>query len=501
MDDRLDALRARLREIDDVESAAAVLEWDQNTYMPTGGSGGRGRQLATLSRLAHGLRTDPALGALLEALRPLEDSLPEDAADRALIRLARREHARAARLPGDFVAALAEHTSAAYVAWTKARPADDFASMVPFLEKTVEMSRQWAGFFPEHDHPADALMDVSDPGTTAATVRHLFADLREVLVPLARAIAERPAPDDAFLHLLYDESAQLDLGREVVSSLGYDFERGRQDLTHHPFMTRLSGGDVRITTRVQDNDLGDAFFSTVHEAGHALYEQNIDTAYDGSPLGHGVSAGVHESQSRLWENLVGRSRPFWDHLYSTVQKRFPAQLGDVPLDAFYRAINRVAPSLIRVDADEVTYNLHVMIRVDLELALLEGKLAPKDLPEAWNARYQADLGVRPSNDREGVLQDVHWYCTTIGGSFQGYTLGNVMSAQFFEAASRAHPEIEARMAQGDVSPLREWLRDNLWCHGARFEPSALVERATGKPLGIEPYAAYLRGKFGPLYGL
>jgi carboxypeptidase Taq len=320
-------------------------------------------------------------------------------------------------------------------------------------------------------------------------------------VPLVQAIAAQPTADYACLRQKFPEAQQLAFGSAVVKQLGYDFQRGRQDKTHHPFCTTFSLGDVRITTRVKENNLGDALFSTIHEAGHAMYEQGIRRELEGTPLARGTSSGVHESQSRLWENLVGRGRGFWRFFYPKLQAAFPAQLGSVPLDAFYRAINKVERSLIRTDADEVTYNLHVMIRFDFELQLLEGKLAVRDLPEAWRERYQADLGIASPDDRDGVLQDVHWFGGQIGGVFQGYTLGNILSAQFYAAALRANPQIPDQIAGGEFTPLHAWLQENIYQHGAKFTANELVKRATGQPLTIEPYIRYLRTKYGELYKL
>ncbi len=335
----------------------------------------------------------------------------------------------------------------------------------------------------------------------ASTVRTLFAQLREQLVPLMRTITEQPAADDACLHQHFPEQQQWALGEEIIRRLGYDFERGRQDKTHHPFMTKFSLGDVRITTRFKEDDLTEGLFSTIHEAGHAMYEQGIKMDLEGTPLAGGTSAGVHESQSRLWENIVGRGKSFWQGWYPRLQQEFPEQLGSVPLDTFYRAINKVQRSLIRTDADEVTYNLHVMLRFDLELELLEGTLQARDLPEAWRERYRADLGITPPDERDGVLQDVHWFGGIVGGSFQGYTLGNILSAQFYETATLAHPLIEQEIAAGEFGTLHGWLKDNLYQHGRKYTAPELVERATGGPLSIEPYMRYLRGKFGELYAL
>jgi carboxypeptidase Taq len=320
-------------------------------------------------------------------------------------------------------------------------------------------------------------------------------------VPIVRAIAEQPSADDSCLRAGFPEVPQLDFGVAVIRRFGYDLDRGRLDKTHHPFCTKFSSGDVRITTRVNENDLGDALFSTLHEAGHALYEQGIDPAFEGTRLDSGTSMGVHESQSRLWENLVGRSRGFWEHFYPELCKVFPEQLKAVPLETFYRAINKVERSLIRTDADEVTYNLHVMLRFALELDLLEGRLKVKDLPEAWRARFKADLGIEPHDDRDGCLQDVHWYGGGIGGAFQSYTIGNILSAQFYAAAVEAHPEIPHEMRRGEFGTLHAWLRDRLYRHGSKFQPDEIVRRATGKPMTIAPYIAYLRSKYGELYRL
>ncbi len=494
-------LKARLLEINDLESAAALLYWDQSTYMPPGGSVARGRQLATLGQLAHTKFTDPEIGRLLDALRPYEEQHAYDSDEASLIRVTRRDYERAINLPAPFVAEMYSHTSEAFTVWTKARAENNFAAMQPYLEKTLELSRQAADFFPGYEHIADPLIDWSDYGMKATSVRAIFADLREQLVPLVQAITAQPVADDGCLKQHYPEDRQWAIGLEVVKRFGYDLERGRQDKTHHPFMTKFSLGDVRITTRVNEHDLGEALFGTFHEAGHAMYEQGIRMDYDGTPLAAGTSSGVHESQSRLWENIVGRGRPFWQYFYPKLQAEFPEQLGSVTLDTFYRAINKVERSLIRTEADEVTYNLHVIMRFDFELDLLEGRLAVRDLPDAWRTRYQADLGVASPDDRDGVLQDVHWYAGLIGGAFQGYALGNILSAQFFDSAVQAHPTIIDEMAVGEFTTLRDWLTRQVYLHGRKYTAPELVERATGQPLHTEPYLRYLRTKYAELYQL
>jgi carboxypeptidase Taq len=494
-------LKERLLEISDLRGAAGVLHWDQTTYMPPGGAETRARQLATLQRLAHERFTEPAVGRLLDALRSYEESRPYDSDEASLIRIARRDYEKSVRVPPAFVAEMASHLAASYEAWAQARPADNFALVQPYLEKTLELCRQMADFFPGYVHVADPLIDFMDPGMTVATLQTLFTQLRQELVPLVQAIASRPLVDDSCLHRPFPVEQQWVFARKAAERYGYDLNHGRMDVTLHPYETAFSPRDVRIALRAEENDLGELLFGVLHEAGHAMYEQGVDLSLEGTPLAQGGSAGLHESQSRLWENIVGRSRQLWSCWYPQLQASFPGQLGAVPLETFYRAINKVQPSLIRVSADEVTYNLHVIIRFDLELELLEGRLAVRDLPEAWRERYRSDLGVVPPDDRNGVLQDSHWYDDGIGGVFQGYTLGNIMGPQFFEAAQRAHPEIPAEIARGELVTLRGWLRENVYRHGRKYTPAELVERATGGPLSIEPYMRYLRSKYGEIYGL
>lgn len=498
---QLQELKTRLAEVNDIESAASLLYWDQATYMPAGGAAARGRQMATLRQLAHTKFTDPAIGQLLADLQDYEASLSYDSDEASLIRITRYDYERAVKIPAAFTAKFSQHSTDCYEAWAKARPENDFAAVQPYLEKTLELSREMANFFPGYEHIADPLIDEADYGMKAKSVRSLFAQLRQQLVPIVEAIAAQELADASVLHQTFPEDQQIAFSLKVIKQLGYDFQRGRQDKTLHPFMTKFSTGDVRITTRVRENNLNEGLFSTIHETGHALYEQGINRQYEATPLAGGTSSGVHESQSRLWENFVGRSRNFWQCFYPQIQAAFPSQLGNVSLDTFYRAINKVERSLIRTDADEVTYNLHVMIRFDLELQLLEGSLAVRDLPAAWNERYSSDLGIVPPSDSNGVLQDVHWYGGMIGGMFQGYTLGNIMSAQFFEAAVKANPEIPTQMTQGSFNTLHDWLKQNIYQHGRKYTAAELVERVTGNPLSIDPFINYIREKYGQLYTL
>ena len=441
------------------------------------------------------------MGRLIETLIPYGESLPRASDDACLIRIARRDFEKAIKAPSDWVARAHAHGAASYQEWTRARPANDFKVMVPYLEKTLELSREYSEFFAPYAHVADPHIDDADEGMTTASIRKLFGELERGLAPLVDAICGQPAPDNSCLHRDFASPGQLEFAKRAAERLGYDFTRGRLDLTHHPFCTKFSAGDVRITTRVRENDLGDALFSTLHEAGHAMYEQAVDPALAATPLGHGVSAGVHESQSRLWENIVGRSRGFWAYFYPLLQNYFADRLADVPLPTFHRAINKVARSLIRTDADEVTYNLHVMLRFDLELKMLEGELAVKDLPEAWRAGMKAYLGIAPSDDRDGCLQDVHWYAGGIGGAFQSYTIGNILAAQFYAAALESPSGNSGRNRPRRIRRAA-WLAARQYlAPGAKFPPNELVERATGSPMRMQPYLAYLSEKYGALYGL
>lgn len=500
MEKKLTELKLRLAEVSDLNNAQAVLGWDQSTYMPPGGAAARGRQMATLAKLSQEKFIDPEIGRLLDDLRPFEESLPFDSDEASLIRVTRRAYERATKVPPEFVARMSAHSAESYQAWTEARPANDFAKVSAYLEKTLDLSREMADYFPGYEHIADPLIDFADYGMRASTVRSLFAELREQLVPIAQAITSQPPADDAFLKQAFAEDGQIAFSSEVIKRLGFDYKRGRQDKSPHPFTTSFSMNDVRITTRVQENDLGDCLFSMIHEAGHGMYEQGVNPAYEGTPLANGTSAGVHESQSRLWENVVGRSRGFWEFFYPELQKTFP-HLMAVPLDAFYRAINKVQRSLIRTDADEVTYNLHVMLRFDFELQLLEGKLAIKDLPAAWHTRFETDFGIRAPDDRDGCLQDVHWFAGIIGGMFQGYTLGNILGAQFYAEVLKVHPGIPEEMKQGKFDNLHTWLKENIYFPGSKYTAPELVERITGGGIQIAPYIHYLRTKYSEIYSL
>lgn len=500
-DNKFKELVTRLAQVYDLNAASAVLNWDLQTYMPPGGAQARAEQTATLQRLAHEKFTSDEIGRLLEDLQPWAQSMPYDSYEASLVRVTKRDFDRARVLPPDFIVRLSETGSLSYQAWVEARPESDWEKTAPWLEKILDISREFSSYFPDSQHIADPLIDEMDYGMTASDIRRIFAELREQLVPIVDAVTDQPPADDSCLRQPFPEADQLGFSLDVVSRCGYDLRRGRQDKTAHPFTTRFSMDDVRITTRVDPEYLGQTFFSSIHEAGHAMYEQGIDPSLARTPLANGTSAGVHESQSRLWENIVGRSLNFWTYFYPQLQARFPTQFGNVSLDTFHRAINKVERSLIRTEADELTYNLHIMLRFDFEVDMLEGKLPVRDLPDAWAERIRQDLQMTPDSHSNGAMQDVHWYGGIIGGAFQGYTLGNIMSALFYRAAERAHSEIPDEITKGEFGTLLGWLRENVYRHGSKFTAPELVERATGGPIVIGPYIDYLKKKYGELYKL
>jgi carboxypeptidase Taq len=498
--DPLRDLRAHLAMIQDLQSATAVLRWDQETNMPPGGAAARAEVLATLSRLAHERFVSTTTQDLLDAARPWEDRLDPDSDDAALIRVTRRDFERARKLPAEFVAERARAASRSVQIWRDARPRNDFAAFLPALKQMVELARRTADYLGYTEHPYDALLDKYEPAMMSREVEQLFGHLREATVPLVRAIAGRAsAVDESPARQDYGEEPQRRFALTIIQAFGFDTARGRLDTSAHPFSTGFNRDDVRITTRYPRRSLS-AIFGTLHESGHAMYSQGTAPSLERTPLAGGASHGIHESQSRLWENLVGRSRPFWRYAFPVLRQLFPEQLRTVDTEAFYRAVNRVEPSLIRVEADEVTYNLHIILRFELERALVAGQLKPKDLPEVWNAKTAEYLGVTPSTDADGVMQDIHWPSGLIG-YFPSYTIGNVASVQLFEAAQRAHPDLPAQIQRGQFAPLLAWLREHVHRHGRKFFPRDLLVRATGSPLTPEPYVRYLSEKFGEIYEL
>ena len=494
-------LLERLALAADLRAAGSLLSWDEEVNMPPGGAEARAEQKATLGRLAHEVFTSPEVGEYLEALRDWEAGLDPDSDEAAILRVTRRDYQRARRVPPELVAEVIRASSQGYHAWVEARRQRQFAPFAGPLARLVELRRQMADALGYAEERYDALLEEHEPGMRTSQVRALFDRLKEGLLPLVQAIAERQdRVRDDFLHQEYDEGAQWDLTLEALRAIGFDFQRGRQDRSIHPFTTGLAPGDVRLTTRIHTGVFGPALFSSLHEGGHGLYEQGIPDRWRRTPLAGGASSAVHESQSRLWENVIGRSREFWTFFFPKVRERFPAQLAGVDAEAMYRAVNRSRPSLIRVDADEVTYNLHIMLRFELELALLDGDLPVAELPGAWREKTRAYLGLEPADDLEGVLQDIHWSWGGFG-YFPSYALGNLIALQLWEAALADEPDLPRRIAAGDLGGVLAWMREHVHRHGAKYEPLELVRRVTGRDLSPEPFLGYIRRKFGELYGL
>jgi carboxypeptidase Taq len=496
-----DAFRERVGVVFDLNAASAVLEWDQQTYMPSGGAAGRAMQYSTLRRLAHEQFVSPAFEQGLHAAADEVAKLDPDSDEVRIVRHVRREFDKARRVPSEWVGEFNQVKSLAMQSWQAAKEQSNFSHFESDLGRVVQMRREYAGFFAPYDHVYDPLIDDYEPGMKTKEVQAVFDQLRPAQVALVQEITERGRPvDDRVLHLPYDEGKQWAFGEEVARRFGYDFNRGRQDKSAHPFTTSFGQNDVRITTRFIPDYLPTAMCGTMHEAGHAMYEQGLSPALDRTPTANGASLGVHESQSRMWENLVGRSRPFWQAFYPDLQQLFPEQLAKVDLESFYRALNKVEPSLIRTEADEATYNLHVMLRFELEVALMQGSLSVHDLPAAWNQKYQEYLGITPPDDARGVLQDIHWSFGGLG-YFPTYTLGNLIASQLWETIRRDLPDLDRSIAAKDFQPLLGWLRSHIHQHGAKFEPMELLERVTGQRLTAEPYLTYLRTKFGEIYAL
>ena len=493
---QLQQFYARTQRNFDLALAQQTLEWDQEVIMPPKGLGQRAKQLAALASAVHAGWTDPALGELLV---DLEASTGLEEAARADVREARRTFDRAAKLPARLVQERAEAVSLAQAAWESARPRNDFASFQPHLERVVALTRELAEAV-GGKRRYDALLDEFEPGMTEPELRTVFSELKGRLLPLLDAIKGAPRrPDPSILTRHFPVEGQRAFCLRLVRDLGFDLEAGRFDVSAHPF-TNGTLGDVRLTTRYRENYLPCAVFGTLHETGHGLYEQGLDPDRYRNPAGQACSMGIHESQSRLWENLIGRSRAFWEHYYPPLRAAFPGVLDDVPMAAFHGAVNAVAPTLIRLEADEATYNLHIILRFELESELVAGRIEVRDLPELWRAKMQAYLGLLPEDDRTGVLQDIHWAAGLIG-YFPTYTLGNLYGAQFLERLRQDLPDLDARVARGELRPAKEWLNRNLHVHGRRWSAQELCQRVTGAPLSVEPLMRHLWATYSDLYGI
>jgi carboxypeptidase Taq len=500
MEGRLRELKEQLARVEDLGRAARVLGWDQQTMMPRGGGPARAEQLATLGRLAHELFTAPEIGMLLEELRPYEESLDPATDDACLVRVTRRDYEKAIRVPPSLTAEMARSASIAQEAWLEARAASDYERFRPHLERNLELKLSYIECFDPVDEPYDILLDDYEQGARTDDVRLVFARLRERLISLIAAVAESGDDlDVSFLAGPFPVEDQVAFERTVLEGFGFDEASWRVDPTAHPFATNFSHRDIRITTRHFEDSLS-GVFASFHECGHGLYEFGSAPELERTPLAGGVSLGLHESQSRLWENLVGRSRPFWRRFYPELQATFSEALGRVDCDAFYRAINLVRPSLIRVEADEVTYGLHVVLRFELEQELIHGRLDLRDLPDVWNERMLEYLGVEVPDDANGVLQDIHWSSGVIG-YFPTYLLGSVMSVQIWSAAKRAIPDLDDQIERGEFSGLGSWLREHLHRHGRKFTPAKTLELVAGGPLDPEPYLAHLETRVADVHRL
>ena len=487
---RFDELLRRLAEISDLHRAGYLLAWDQETKMPPLGAPARAEQLATLARLSHDRATGPGLGSLLEELRQLEESSEPESFEASVIRVARRDYEKERSIPSELRAEMSRAGSLGYAAWLEARAAADYEIFRPHLEHRLALAREYVACHEPYDDPYDVLLDDNERGMRTADVAAVFARLKEVLVPLVAGIGE--PVDDSCLRGDFPPERQREFSLEMMARWGMDDESWRLDDTVHPFMTSMSATDIRLTTRF-DRDNPGGILSCLHEFGHGIYERQVDEQYARTTLQDGTSSSFHESQSRLWENVVGRRLSTWRFFYPRLQETFPEQLGDVPLPAFHRAPTRVAPRPIRVDADEVTYSLHIVLRFELERELLAGTVTSADLPEAFDAKLREYLGVEPANVVEGALQDVHWSDSNFG-YFPTYALGNVIATQLWERATAELGDLDAEFERGEFGPLREWLREHVHRWGRVFEPAELLERVVGGPLDAEPYVAYLRAK-------
>ena len=493
MADALEQLKERLSEVTDLGKITRLLSWDQQTMMPLAGTGHRADQMATVQRIAHERFTDPAVGRLLEELRPLEESLDPDSDDAALIGVVRRDYEKAVNVPASLRAAMTRAAAEARPVWVKAKSESDFASFLPSLEQIVELKLQYVDCVAEGAAERyDVLLDDYEPQTTTAEVRTLFEELKPPLVELIAELREREV-DDSFLHENFPPDRQRDLAHEVIELFGHRPDSWRIDPTEHPFASGPGRNDVRITTNYHPDSL-ESLFSTMHEYGHGLYNHQLPQHLERLPTGQSCSLGIHESQSRLWENLVGRSLPFWRFFYPRLQETYPEVFSDVDLERFHAGIHAVKPGLIRIQADEVTYGMHVMLRFELEQDIVEGRVALRDLPQRWNEKMWDYLGVEVPDDGHGVLQDVHWSGGSIG-YFSTYLIGTVASVQIWEAARRDLPDLEEQAGRGEFAGLREWLGEHVHALGRKFSPQETLRRATGSSLSAQPYLDYLRSTY------
>ncbi len=493
----IDELKSKLYEVDALNMAVALMDWDQQTYMPSGGADARAEHVAILSERAHALFTSDETRRAIDNAKT--SGVAEESDEAALLRVVERDFEIETKLPGDLVAERARLSTQGHEVWAKARADSDFKAFQPILERTVDLSRKIAECLGYEDHPYDALTDQYEEGASKKFWDDMFGSIREPISDLVAQIKESPnQPDDKFLYGTWDEDRQREFSLKLINAIGFRLNRGRLDVAPHPFCTGFSVKDVRLTTRYLDY-LPSAIFGSLHEAGHGLYEQGSPDAWDRTPLAGGVSLGWHESQSRTWENIVGRSKAFWKFFYPDLQSTFP-ELQSVDLDTFYRSVNKSEPSFIRVEADEVTYNLHVLVRFEMETGMLDGSIAIKDVPAEWNARYEKYLGITPPDDRRGCLQDVHWSGGMLG-YFPTYSMGNILSYQVWEVLEKDLGDVNALMESGNFAPILEWLESNIYRHGKKYQPQELLRRVTGGGLDATPYLNRIRQKYTEIYQL
>lgn len=486
-----------MQQIADIRNAAAVLEWDQETYLPEKGGAMRGRQLATLRGIAHEWFADEGLGKMLEDL--LENKKLTKSEQKNILRT-KEDFDKNKKYTTAFVHELSMTTNECYHAWIKARKKNDFFVFEPSLKKMIELKKQEADLLGYRDHPYDALVNDFEKGTHVKMLDTIFDEVKIALKDFLDTIKKSAGVHNKILHQHFDKNKQWEFGLFLLKNMGFDFLSGRQDISEHPFTTSFNNHDVRITTRIDENDFANMAWSCIHEGGHALYEQGLPATQYGLPCGEAASLAIHESQSRFWENYIGRGLPFWKHFYPKLQTFFPEQFRNIPLKDFYKAINQVKPSLIRTEADEITYHFHIMIRYELEKKLIRGELSTQDLRTAWNDLYHTYLGVKVPDDKSGVLQDVHW-CHGSFGYFPTYSLGSFYAAQFFHKANQAIPDLKSRIEAGDLKTMLQWLRDNIHQYGRMYEANELCEKVTGERLNFKYFMNYVKSKYRSIYDL
>ncbi len=498
MSDLMKELRAKLVELANIGGASAVLGWDQQVYMPHKGNLARGMQMSTLSGIAHERFTSKEMGNLINKLREDANYQKLDENDKAIVDIINHDYERATKLPQDFVIEVTQASSNAFVAWEEARAKSNFDEFKPHLEKMVDISRKMADLFGYDKSPYDALLEEYERGMTVEELNPLFADLKDQIVPFLESIQNSNVKTNSeIIHRHYPADKQWEFTIELLRTMGYDFDSGRQDKSTHPFTTSFHPNDVRVTTRIDENYLSDGVSSTIHEGGHALYEQGLPAEYYGTPICSADSLGIHESQSRLWENMVGRSTNFWRYYYHRLQKYFPDALKGISMKEFLLSFNHVEPGFIRVDADEVTYNLHILLRYEIERDAVEGKINVSDMKDLWNSKMKEYLGLTPKNDKEGILQDVHW--SSPMGYFPTYTLGNLYSAQLYHKVLEENPDMEKEFEQGNFSTLLRWLREKVHRHGSKYTPKELIKRATGEEPTADYFVNHIYDRYGEIY--